>query len=181
MRKIVLVLIALIPLCYLALHVQNANDPIKYIYTLTGFSALVFLLSCICLSPLKKLYNLMIYRKTLGLLALFYALLHFVNFLVLDAQFELSFVIKEALDKPFIYLGVFALLILIFMGFTSTKKLFAKFHKWHKLVYIALVLVLIHEIMAQKTMTNLEYFFIVFGIILLLQKFLYLTNMRYKF
>lgn len=167
MKKTLLVFISLTPLLYLVYSVQNANDPIKYIYTFTGLSSMGFLFASLCISPLKKIYNLMVYRKTLGLFALFYAFLHFANFFVLDAQFDISFVLKETLDKPFIYLGMVAFLIFVFMGFTSTKKLFAKYNKWHKLVYIALILVIIHENMAQKVMGILEYFFIAFAMILL--------------
>lgn len=166
MKKVFLFCLCLLPLLFLTCNAQNANDPIKYIYTFTGFSAFGFLFASLCITPLRKVYNLLIYRRMLGLFALFYAFLHFVNFFILDAQFDISFVLKETLDKPFIYLGMLAFLILVFMGLTSTKKLFAKFHKWHKLVYIALIFVVIHENMAQKVMGALEYFFIAFAIVL---------------
>ena len=47
------------------------------------------------------------------------------------------------------------------MAITSTKKLFAKFNKYHKAVYLVLILVTIHSSMAQKVLSSLEYTFIV--------------------
>lgn len=168
MKKLLVFTLSSLPLFYLLFSVQSAADPIKYIYTFTGLSALAFLLLTLSVSPLKKVINFMIYRRMLGLFALFYATLHFLNFFVLDAQFDFGFVIKESLQKPFIYLGQISFLILIFMGITSTKKLFAKYNSWHKLVYIALIFVVIHEVMAQKVNGFLEYFFITFTAIVLL-------------
>jgi sulfoxide reductase heme-binding subunit YedZ len=167
MKKAFLFSISLIPLCYLIYSVQDANDPIKYIYTFTGISSMGFLLASLSITPLRKISNFLKYRRMLGLFAFFYAFMHFANFFIFDAQFDISFVLKETFDKPFIYLGMIAFLILLFMGITSTKKLFAKFNKWHKLVYIALILVVVHESMAQKVLGSLEYFFIGFAMILL--------------
>ncbi|MDZ7818927.1 MAG: ferric reductase-like transmembrane domain-containing protein [Aliarcobacter sp.] len=100
------------------------------------------------------------YRKEIGLLGFFYALLHFLNFIVLDAQFDFEFVIKETLDKPFIYLGMIAFFIVLFMAITSTKNLFRKYNKYHKFVYLALILITIHWIMAQKAISLLQFTYI---------------------
>jgi len=161
MKKIVLFIVLLLPLAYLLFNVQEANDPIKYIYTKTGLSAITLLMVSLSISPLKKVINLLKYRKMIGLFAFFYAFLHFLNFFILDAEFDISFVIKETLDKPFIYLGMISISILLFMAMTSGKKLFRKFNKWHKAVYLVLVLVTIHASMAQKVLSSLEYTFVV--------------------
>jgi sulfoxide reductase heme-binding subunit YedZ len=135
MKKSLLFVALLLPLLYLLYKVPNANDPIKYIFTCTGLSSLVLLILSLCISPLKKVYNLLKYRKMIGVFSFFYAFLHFMNFFILDAELSVVFVVKETLDKPFIYLGMISFSILLFMALTSTKKLFAKFKKWHKLVY----------------------------------------------
>jgi sulfoxide reductase heme-binding subunit YedZ len=166
MKKIVLFSLCLMPVLYLAWSVQEANDPIKYIYTYTGFSAIVFLILSLSISPLKKIVNLIKYRKMLGLFSLFYASLHVMNFILLDAQIDFDFIAQEVFKKQFIFLGAVSYLILIFMGFTSTKKLFAKYNRWHKLVYIALILALIHESAAQKVLGVTEYSLILIGVLL---------------
>ncbi|WP_024953804.1 ferric reductase-like transmembrane domain-containing protein [Sulfurospirillum arcachonense] len=167
MKRSLLFFVLLLPLLYLLISVQSANDPIKYIFTCTGISSLIILILSLSLTPLKKIINLIKYRRMMGLFSFFYALLHFLNFYILDAQFDVTFVLKETLDKPFIYLGMIAFSILLFMAITSTRKLFAKFNKWHKLVYIVLILVVIHEAMAQKVLGNLEFMFIFMTIVLL--------------
>jgi sulfoxide reductase heme-binding subunit YedZ len=167
MKRIVIFIALLSPFLYLLLSIQSANDPIKYIFTCTGQSAIVILMISLSLTPIKKVINLIKYRRMIGLFAFFYAFLHFLNFYVLDAQLDFSFVVKETLDKPFVYLGMISFVILFFMALTSTKKLFAKFNKWHKLVYVVLVLVVIHASMAQKVLSGLEYFFIIVAIALL--------------
>ncbi len=167
MKKIILFLVLLLPLFYLLATVQSANDPIKYIFTCTGLSAIVILMISLAIAPLKKVINLLKYRRMVGLFAFFYAFLHFINFYVLDAELDFAFVIKETLDKPFVYLGMISFVILLFMAITSTKKLFAKFNKYHKAVYLVLILVTIHSSMAQKVLSSLEYAFILSVIVLL--------------
>ncbi len=176
MKKIVLFIVLLLPFLYLLWSVQSANDPIKYIFTCTGLSAIVILMISLSLTPVKKIINLVKYRRMIGLFAFFYAFLHFLNFYVLDAQLDFSFVLKETLDKPFVYLGMISFIILIFMAITSTKKLFAKFNKYHKAVYLVLILVTIHASMAQKVLSSLEYSFIVITCILLVYRVLLLRN-----
>lgn len=158
MKRLFLYLITLLPLVYLLVRLfifDNVNDPIKYIYTITGASATVIVFFTITISLIKEKINLMKYRKEIGLLGFFYSFLHLLNFIILDAQFDFEFVIKETFDKPFIYLGMIAFFIVLFMAITSTKNLYRKYNKYHKFVYLALILITIHWIMAQKSL-NIE-------------------------
>lgn len=169
MKRVALFLTLLIPFFYLIVELfilQSVTDPIKYIYTVTGATAAVILFFTICISIIKKYLNLMKYRRMIGLFGFFYALLHFLNFYILDAELDFAFVISESLDKPFIYLGMIAFSILIFMASTSTRKLFAKYNKYHKFIYLALILITIHFIMAQKSLSILQFVYI--GIILVI-------------
>ena len=179
MKRLLLYLISLAPLVYLLTRlfiIDDVNDPIKYIYTITGATATVIVFFSITISLIKDKINLMKYRKEIGLLGFFYALLHLLNFIILDAQFDFEFVIKETLDKPFIYLGMIAFFIILFMAITSTKKLYKKYNKYHKLVYLFLILITIHWIMAQKAISILQFSYIlgilVIGYYKLLQQIL---------
>ena len=132
-KRFFIYLIFFLPVVYLLIRlfiIDDVNDPIKYIYTITGVVATVVLFISILISLIKEKINLMKYRKEIGLIGFFYVFLHFLNFIVLDAQFDFDFVIKETLDKPFIYLGMIAFFIVLFMAITSTKKLFKKYHKY---------------------------------------------------
>ncbi|QKF66355.1 periplasmic DMSO/TMAO reductase YedYZ, heme-binding membrane subunit [Arcobacter venerupis] len=169
MKRFLIYLISLLPLLYLLVRLfifEDVSDPIKYIYTITGASATVIIFFSITLSLIREKINLIKYRKEIGLLGFFYALLHLLNFIVLDASFDFSFIIKETVDKPFIYLGMIAFFIVLFMAITSTKDLFRKYNKYHKFVYLALILVTIHWIMAQKAISILQFIYI--GIILII-------------
>jgi sulfoxide reductase heme-binding subunit YedZ len=154
MKKIVLNIVLLLPVFYTLFEIfilEIINEPVKYIYTISGVVATCILFFTIVISLIKKRINLIKYRKTIGLYGFFYACIHLINFVVFDAFFDIAFIIEETLDKPFIYLGMIAFLILLFMALTSTKRLFKKYLSYHRLIYLALLLITIHFIMAQKT------------------------------
>lgn len=164
MKKVLLFVFLLIPFIYGLIELfflENVQDPIKYIYTITGATATVILFFSVSISLVTKWINLIKYRRMIGLFAFFYAFLHFLNFYILDAELNVTFVIKETFDKPFIYLGMISFIILVLMAVTSTKKLFRKYNKYHKAVYLALGLVVIHFIMAQKSLTILQLIYII--------------------
>lgn len=131
------------------------NDPLKFLSDLSGNSALWLLALTLLISPLRSYLkiNLLPYRRLLGVFAFFYALLHAMLFMAIDQQFNIAGVIHEVTSKPFIAFGMGAFLILLLMALTSTKKLFSKFKGWHKLVYIAVVLISVHYLMSHKTVT----------------------------
>lgn len=163
MKRLYIYLIMLSPLVLLStqlLILENVVDPIKYIYTVTGVSATVILFISILISLFKKQINLMKYRRLIGLFGFFYAFLHLINFVIFDAELDLAFIVEETLDKPFIYLGMTAFFILLFMTFTSSKKLFKKYKSYHQLIYLALILITIHFVMAQKSITILQLVYI---------------------
>ena len=175
-------LIAFLPIVYLLIRlfiIDDVNDPIKYIYTITGVSATVILFISIIISLIKEKINLIKYRKEIGLLGFFYAFLHLLNFIVFDASFDFEFILKETVEKPFIYLGMIAFFILLFMAITSTKQLFRKYNKYHKLVYLSLILITIHWIMAQKAISILQFSYI--GIILIIGYYKLLQQIMKKY
>ena len=182
MKRFFIYLIAFLPIVYLLIRlfiIDDVNDPIKYIYTITGVSATVILFVSILISLIKEKINFMKYRKEIGLLGFFYAFLHLLNFIVFDASFDFEFILKESFEKPFIYLGMIAFFILLFMAITSTKQLFRKYNKYHKLVYLSLILITIHWIMAQKAISILQFSYI--GIILIIGYYKLLQQIMKKY
>lgn len=134
---------------------KTPSDPLKFSSDLAGNSALWMLAITLMVTPLRSYIgiNFLKYRRLLGLFAFFYALIHACLFIGVDQQFDFVGVNHEVLTKPFIAFGMGAFLILLLMALTSSKKLFAKFRSWHKLVYIAIVLIAIHYLMSHKTIT----------------------------
>ena len=131
------------------------NDPLKFLINLSGESALWLLAVSLTITPLRSYLkiNLLSSRRLLGLFAFFYALIHALLFIGIDQQFDVAGLIHEVTTKPFIAFGMGAFLILLVMALTSTKKLFSNFKGWHRLVYIAVVLIVVHYLMSHKTIT----------------------------
>ncbi len=158
MIRTLIFLLLFIPSVYLGLELfifQTVIDPIKYIYTVTGAAAISILFFTTTLS--LWFTKLIKYRRMVGLFGFFYAFLHMCNFFIIDMETDIIFAFKETIDKPFIYLGMISFLLLFFMAATSTKKLFKKYHEYHKVLYIVLILTTIHFIMAQKSLSILQY------------------------
>ncbi|MCJ7766265.1 MAG: ferric reductase-like transmembrane domain-containing protein [Thiovulaceae bacterium] len=94
--------------------------------------------------------NLLKYRRLLGLWAFAYALMHSLYFFLAVNEGSFVMMFADVLKRPFVLFGASALVLLAFMAVTSTKKLFARFIKWHRLVYLAAVLIALHYMMSQK-------------------------------
>ena len=167
--KALFVLLALLPLGVAYYTLDNAIDPIKMLYTYTGVGAITLLLLSLVPSTCKRLchLNFLRYRKTMGLLSFAYVLLHVSVFIVLDSEFDFITIFEKSLKKPFIYIGAIAFIILLLMTLTSFKKLFSKFSKYHKAVYVALALALLHSFWAQKVAGVFEYSVVAVGVALL--------------
>ena len=84
----------LVPLGQLLYYGWTDNlsaNPIEFITRFTGSWALLLLLASLSVTPLRKItgWNEAIkFRRTLGLFAFFYALLHFSTYVVLDHFFD---------------------------------------------------------------------------------------------
>lgn len=132
-------------------------DPAKALVDATGLWALRFLLLSLCMTPLRQWTGRswwLRYRRFIGLFALFYAVLHVLAyvFLLFGAQWrELG---GEILRRPYVMVGALAFLILLVMGATSTRgwqrRLARRWGQLHRLVYLALMLVLLHYFWVQK-------------------------------
>ncbi len=134
---------------------RTPTDPLKFLSDLAGNSALWMLAITLLVTPLRSYIgiNFLKYRRLLGLFAFFYAAVHALLFIGVDQQFDFIGVNHEVITKPFIAFGMGAFFILLLMALTSSKKLYAKFRSWHKLVYIAVVLIAVHYLMSHKTVT----------------------------
>ncbi|MFY9142447.1 sulfite oxidase heme-binding subunit YedZ [Sulfuricurvum sp.] len=131
------------------------TDPLKFLTDLSGKSAFWLLALTLIYTPVRVFLklNLIRYRRLSGLFSFFYALIHALLFIGIDQEFHISGAVHEVLTKPFIAFGMGAFVILLLMALTSSKKMFGLFHSWHKLVYIAAVLIVVHYLMSHKTIT----------------------------
>ena len=118
---------ALVPLAYIVLRVSQGElgaNPIAEIENELGLTALVFLLASLACTPAKRLLGWtwqMRVRRELGLFAFFYAMLHFLAYLVLDQFFDWGAIVADIAQRPFITVGFVALVLMIPIAFTSTN------------------------------------------------------------
>ena len=158
--KPVIFLACLVPLARLAwkaLHSALGANPIQVITFSTGTWTLVFLLTTLGITPLRKLtqlYWLIQYRRMLGLFAFFYGCLHFLTYLWLDQFFDLHSVYKDVLERPFITAGFTAFVLMIPLAVTSTKwairKLGKRWQRLHRLIYASAISGVVHYIWLVK-------------------------------
>jgi len=123
-------------------HRLGAN-PIATALNQIGLLALIFLIASLSCTPLKIAFGWtwpLRVRRTLGLCAFFSALTHFSVYFALDQNFALGSVIKDVLKRPFIAVGFAALVLLVPLAVTSTKRSVSRlgFPRWqslHRLAY----------------------------------------------
>ena len=101
----------------------------------------------LAVTPLRRLSGwtwLQRFRRMFGLFTFFYALLHFLTWLILDQGVLLSAIIEDIAKRPFITLGVAALLLLIALAATSTngirRRLGRRWQTLHNSVYLIAIL-----------------------------------------
>ncbi|EIJ43033.1 putative membrane protein [Beggiatoa alba B18LD] len=142
--KPILFVLCLIPLFFIVfIAVQHVN-PIEYFLDQTGLWALRFLLITLCITPLRKLskwYEMIRFRRMLGLYSFFYAVLHVSTYIIFDQSLDISSIIKDIEERPFIMVGFFAFILLIPLAITSTNAMMRRLggKRWqalHRLVYL---------------------------------------------
>lgn len=126
-------------------------NPVQRALLQTGLLALALLILSLACTPLRLLTGWTWparVRKALGLLAFFYALLHFLIYL-LDHGFTPGVVLEDVLERPFVTAGFAALLLLLPLALTSTRAAlrrlgFARWQRLHQLAYPAVGLGVLH-------------------------------------
>jgi methionine sulfoxide reductase heme-binding subunit len=122
-------------------------DPVKVLLHTCGRWTLNFLMVTLCMTPLRDLTRSVFwlkFRRMFGLFALFYAVLHFAIYLLLDQNGRLSDLWQDIVKRPYITIGMLALLSLIPLGVTSTAKaqrrLGRDWTRLHRLIYAIAIL-----------------------------------------
>lgn len=126
-------------------------DPVNRLIHACGITALNLLLVTLAVTPVRDITgwrNLIRLRRMLGLFAFFYALAHFSVYLSLDQVFNLRAVGADILKRPYITIGMLALLLLLPLAVTSTNGMMRRLgRRWttlHRLVYVVTGLGLWH-------------------------------------
>lgn len=152
---------SLLPLLSLILGYLQENltaNPIQAITIRTGRSALLMLILSLMCTPINTVFGfrqVLKIRRTLGLYAFMYAALHFLTFIGLDYRYDLDLILEAVFEKRYALVGFSAFLILFTLALTSTKgwmrRLGKNWKRLHRLVYLASLLVIVHNILAVKS------------------------------
>ncbi|NGO55151.1 protein-methionine-sulfoxide reductase heme-binding subunit MsrQ [Mesorhizobium camelthorni] len=145
---------------YLGVIDQLGADPMKTLERSLGLWALRFLIITLTITPLRDLsgVNLLRYRRALGLLAFFYALMHLSTYLVLDQGLDLDAIWADILKRPYITIGMLSFATLVPLAITSNNAMirrlggaaWARLHRW---VYLAAGAAAVHYLLVVKSWT----------------------------
>ena len=153
-----LYLIATLPpiwLLYAAVTGGLGVQPIEVMEHQLGEWGLQILIAGLCVTPLRRWagVNLLKYRRALGLIAFTYIVMHLLVWVVLDVQ-SIERVWADILKRPYITIGMLALLLMVPLAATSNnmsvRRLGKRWTALHKLTYPAVLLGAVHWVMLSK-------------------------------
>ena len=145
--KAVVWILCLAPLAWLYLRVFHqvggyVADPTAEILHTIGKTGLNLLLITLAVTPVRILTGLnwlVRFRRLTGLFSFFYLLLHLGAFIWLDLRFRWGIILQEIVKRPYLTLGMLALLLMIPLAATSTRamqrRLGRRWVKLHRLIY----------------------------------------------
>lgn len=141
-----------------AYHHRLGTNPQEFVLHTTGTLTLVFLLLSLAVTPLRKILGLpwmVQFRRMMGLYAFFYGCLHLLSYMWFDKGFAFGAIVEDTLKRRFIFLGMFAFLMMIPLAVTSTNKMIKRLggRRWnrlHKLVFAAAILGVLHYYLLVK-------------------------------
>lgn len=150
-----LLLMGLLPfvgLLVLTLQDQLGANPTEYLTRATGDWTLRSLCVVLAVTPLRVLTawpEWLRFRRMLGLLTYFYAMLHLACYALFDMGLDIGEVLADIPKRTFILLGFAAWLLLTAMALTSFNRAIrwlgaARWRMLHRSVYAVAVLAVLH-------------------------------------
>ena len=157
LSKVALFLLCLLPLLRLAMETFGVGglslgaNPVEELLHRLGKWGLNLLLVTLSVTPLRRWSGqnwLIGYRRMLGLFAFFYTLAHFLVYALLDQRLDGYAIVADVIERPYITLGATALLLLIPLAVTSTRRMMRRLgRRWkplHQLIYPIAILSVWH-------------------------------------
>jgi methionine sulfoxide reductase heme-binding subunit len=150
----------LIPLAFVVFQAVTGDlgaDPVKTLERTLGLYALQFLIATLCVTPLRRFTGIMLirFRRALGLLTFLYAALHLTVWMTLDLAFRWGEIWADIVKRPYILVGMIALLVMVPLAVTSNNTSVRRlggqvWQRLHKLTYVAAALGALHFVMLSK-------------------------------
>ena len=168
---------------YLGVTDNLGADPVKALIHFTGIGALNLLLITLLISPAARYLpapGLMRFRRMLGVYVFVYAVIHLLTYISFELQFDWSLVVGEIIKRPYITIGMVALLLLAALTITSPNKVRQRLGKrWqplHNFIYLVVFLALLHFSWSRKTGLQEPLLYWVIALLILLPRLQYLKQ-----
>jgi sulfoxide reductase heme-binding subunit YedZ len=132
-------------------------NPIQELEQRTGRHAITLLMLTLLCSPVNAVFKWsepLKRRRTLGLYAFMYVVIHVLIFVNLDYGLAWSMIVTTVFEKPYIVVGLTAFLMLIPLALTSFNiwkvRLGKNWKKLHRTIYIIAPLAVLHYAWSKK-------------------------------
>ncbi|BCO18908.1 protein-methionine-sulfoxide reductase heme-binding subunit MsrQ [Alteromonas sp. KC3] len=165
-------------LFYAGVNDNLGPDPVNTLINETGIWAIHLLLTTLLLSPLAQWLpspEPLQFRRMIGVYSFVYAFAHLFTYVFFEIQLDMALVASEIVSRPYIVVGMTALLLLLALTATSFKRVQRKMGKrWQKLhntIYLILPLTLLHFSWSQKTFWQEPVWYWLIGIGVLTPRF----------
>jgi methionine sulfoxide reductase heme-binding subunit len=120
-------------------YIANPSSEILHTVGRTGINLLLITLAVTPVRILTGLNWLVRLRRLLGLFSFFYLSLHLAAFIWLDLRFRWGIIGQEIVKRPYLTIGMLALLLMIPLAVTSTRgmqrRLGRRWTQLHRLIY----------------------------------------------
>jgi sulfoxide reductase heme-binding subunit YedZ len=147
-------LAAWVPLIVLVVDALNDNltvNPIQAATQRTGDTAIILLalsLACTPISTYLGWKDAIKLRRALGLYAFMYAAIHLVLFMIVDFGLQFDLIVREFVEKRYLWVGLPAFIILVALAATSfrwaMRRMGRNWKRLHRLIYLGAILVVLH-------------------------------------
>lgn len=148
----------LVLLFYAGIKGQLGPDPVETLLNETGIWAIHILIITLLLSPLAKWLpspEPIKFRRLMGIYVFVYAFAHFSVYILFELQLDMALVLGELSKRPYIMVGMSALLLLFALTITSfqsiRRRMGRSWQRLHNLIYLILPLAVLHFTWSQKT------------------------------
>lgn len=158
--KTLLFAVCLLPFAVLvhgALTNQLGANPVERVTHVSGDWAIRLLLITLAVTPLRRVSGWrwpLRYRRMLGLFVFFYASLHFLIWVWLDQQLQLTQMLADIAKRPYVTVGFLAWLLLLPLALTSNRwsirRLGRRWSQLHRAVYLIGLLGVLHYLWLVK-------------------------------
>lgn len=164
----------LVVLFYAGINGSLGPDPVETLLNETGIWAIHLLILTLLLSPLAKQLpspEPIKFRRMLGIYVFVYALAHFATYILFELQLDMALIASELTKRPYIMVGLLALVLLFALTVTSFQairhKMGRNWQRLHNLIYLILPLTLLHFTWSQKTLWQEPIFYWVVAVIII--------------